>query len=84
MTKIRLCAAPAAPILNFVNKQKMEMAMLKTAFWQRAAQSLPSSVRRRYATGLERAERVDLFIAAIVDALRRALAPRHARLHPQP
>ena len=84
MTKDRLCAAAAAPILNFVNKQKMEMAMLKTAFWQCAAQSFPTSVRRRYSTRLERAERVDLFIAAIVDALRRALAPRDARLHPQP
>jgi hypothetical protein len=58
--------------------------MLKTAFWQRAAQSLPKSVYRRYATRLERAERVDLFITALTDALRRArrlLAPREPRLH---
>ena len=50
--------------------------MLKTAFWQRAAQSLPKSVRSRYATKLERAERVDLLIGALTDALRRAFAPR--------
>ena len=50
--------------------------MLKTAFWQRAAQSLPKSVRSHYATKLERAERVDLLIGALTDALRRAFAPR--------
>ena len=53
--------------------------MLKTAFWQRAAQSLPKSVRSRYATRLERAERVDLLIGALTDALRRAFAPRESR-----
>ena len=60
----------------------METGMLKTAFWQRAAQSLPASVRRRYATRLERAERVELLIAALSAALRRVLAPREPRLHP--
>ena len=54
--------------------------MLKTAFWQRAAQSLPKSVRSRYTTRLERAERVDLLIGALTDALRRAFAPRESRL----
>jgi NTE family protein len=45
---------------------------LRTAFWQRAAQSLPPSVRKRYAADLEFAERVDLFIAGLVDAWRQA------------
>ena len=54
--------------------------MLKTAFWQHAAQSLPKSVRSRYAAKLERAERVDLLIGALTDALRRAFAPRESRL----
>ena len=60
----------------------MEMDMLKTAFWQRAAQSLPKSVRSRYAARLERAERVDLWIAALTDVVRRVLARREAPLHP--
>jgi hypothetical protein len=63
----------------------MEMDMLKTAFWQRAAQSLPKSIRGRYAARLERAERVDLLLGALTEALRRArrlLAPREPRLHP--
>lgn len=67
--------------LDSRQQQKMEMGMLRTAFWQRAAQSLPGSVRRRYATRLERAERVDLLIAALADALRRVLSPRAPRLH---
>ena len=44
---------------------------LRTAFWQRAAQSLPPVVRRRYVTELERAERIDLVIAALVQSWRR-------------
>ncbi len=83
MTKDRLCAAASAPILIRVNN-KMEMGIVKAAFWQRAAQSLPKSVRSRYAARLERAERaerVDLLIAALADALRRLLASREPRLH---
>jgi hypothetical protein len=45
---------------------------LRTAFWQRAAQSLAPSVRNRYAADLELAESVDLFIAGLIDAWRRA------------
>jgi len=50
--------------------------MLKTAFWQRAAHSLPKSVRSRYAAKFERAERIDFLIGALTDAFRRAFAPR--------
>jgi hypothetical protein len=56
--------------------------MLKTVFWQRAAQSLPPAVRARYQADLERAERIDLLVAALIDAcsavraaLRRRIAP---------
>jgi hypothetical protein len=45
---------------------------LRTPFWQRAAQSLPPSVRKRHGADLEFAERVDLFIASLVGAWRQA------------
>jgi hypothetical protein len=54
--------------------------MLKTLFWQRAAQSLPSAARRRHARHLERAERVELAVAAVVDFWRRF----ERRLHAEP
>jgi hypothetical protein len=41
--------------------------MLSTAFWQRAAQSLSQPVRQRYAAQLERGERIDLFMEAVVE-----------------
>ena len=44
--------------------------MLRTAFWQDAAQSLPPRVRSRHAKHLERAERVERVVIAIVDLLR--------------
>ena len=54
--------------------------MLKTLFWQRAAQSLPSAVRHRHTKHLERAERVEAAIVAVVDFWRRF----ERRLHAQP
>jgi hypothetical protein len=45
---------------------------LRTPFWQRAAQSLPPSERKRYAAELELAEQVDLFVASLIDAWRQA------------
>ena len=48
--------------------------MLKSRFWQRAAESLPAAVRERHAAELERAERCDLFVSAVVDAWRAARA----------
>jgi hypothetical protein len=54
--------------------------MLKTIFWQRAAQSLPSAARRRHAKHFERAERIEATIAAVVDFWRRF----ERRLHAQP
>jgi hypothetical protein len=46
--------------------------MLETPFWQRAARSLPHSVRVRYASVLERAERLDLALDAAIDTWVRA------------
>jgi len=54
--------------------------MLKTLFWQRAAQSLPLVARRRHARHLERAERVESAIGAVVDFWRRF--ERRLHLHP--
>jgi len=48
--------------------------MLKTAFWQRAAQSLPPRARRRHAKHLEHAERVEQVVDAIVGLWRRRSA----------
>ena len=41
---------------------------LRTVFWRRAAQSLPAPVRARYAVELERAETIDLWVGAAIDA----------------
>jgi hypothetical protein len=44
--------------------------MLRTAFWQRAARSLPPAVRRRHAADLQQAERIERLIAALLAFLR--------------
>jgi len=49
----------------------------KTKFWRDAAARLPAHVRTRYASDLQRAERVELAITRLVDAwlrLKNALA----------
>jgi hypothetical protein len=51
-----------------------EFVMLETAFWKDAYQSLPEPVRQRYLGYFERAERWDLAIESIVDAVARAKA----------
>jgi len=45
--------------------------MLKTAFWQRAAQALPPAARGRHAKHLERAERIDSLVGSTVALWRR-------------
>ena len=57
------------------------MAELKTAFWRKAARSLPAPYQARYAACFEQAERFDLAIGAIVDffAKDRHELPRRAR-----
>jgi len=45
--------------------------MLKTAFWQRAAQALPPAARGRHAKHLERAERIDSLVGATLALWRR-------------
>jgi hypothetical protein len=53
---------------------------LRTAFWRRAADSLPAQVRARYASELERAEAIDLWIGAAIDAWRDMRAALGRRL----
>ena len=48
--------------------------MLETKFWRRAAASLPSDVRSRYALQLQHAERLDLALERAVRAFRRGKA----------
>lgn len=48
--------------------------MLKTAFWQNAARSLHPSVRLRYISYFERAERWELALDAALEVLSRAKA----------
>jgi hypothetical protein len=43
---------------------------LRTVFWQRVANSFPAPVRARYASELEQAEAIDLWIGAAIDAWR--------------
>ena len=43
----------------------------KTKFWRDAAARLPMSVRLRYVHDLQRAERLELAIARLVDGIRR-------------
>jgi len=42
--------------------------MLKTRFWQRAAGSLPASIRDRHIGDIARAERIDILVGGLVDA----------------
>lgn len=50
--------------------------MLKTAFWNKAANSLPAATRERYLAHFERAERWELAFDSIVELLSRAKHPR--------
>ncbi|HEX9395509.1 MAG TPA: hypothetical protein VF943_02100 [Burkholderiales bacterium] len=45
--------------------------MLKTAFWRRAANSLPAPIRARHLRHLEGAERFELFLDAMIDGGKR-------------
>jgi len=42
--------------------------MLKTAFWKRAANSLPASVRARHIEAIARAERFEILLDGVLDA----------------
>jgi hypothetical protein len=42
--------------------------MLKTKFWQKAAASLPASIRERHTGDIARAERIDILVDGVVDA----------------
>jgi hypothetical protein len=55
------------------------MAELKTAFWKRAAQSLPAAYRDRYVTYLVRAERFDVALEALIEFFGAKKAPLHPR-----
>ena len=46
--------------------------MLKTAFWNKAAASLPAAIRERYIGEFERAERWELALDAAIELLSRA------------
>ena len=50
--------------------------MLKTAFWIKAANSLPAHVRARYLRQFERAERWELALDSIVEFFSRARRTR--------
>jgi hypothetical protein len=45
--------------------------MLKTKFWQRAAGSLPVSIRARHLGDIARAERFELLLDGVIDACSR-------------
>ena len=45
---------------------------LHTPFWQAAYQSLPETVRRRHLADIERAERWELTLDAVIETLSRA------------
>ena len=45
---------------------------LRTPFWQHVARSLPAPVLRRYGAELERAERMDILVAVLIDTWRSA------------
>ncbi len=55
--------------------------MLKTRFWKNAAASLPESVRARYLADLEQAERIELALNGVVEAVGRARASFATRFH---
>ena len=43
--------------------------MLKTEFWKRTASTLPATVRARHIGDIARAERFELLIDGVIDAL---------------
>lgn len=45
--------------------------MLKTKFWQKAAGSLPASIRTRHLGDIARAERFELLLDGVIDACSR-------------
>jgi len=45
--------------------------MLKTKFWQKAAGSLPTSIRARHLGDIARAERFELLLDGVIDACSR-------------
>jgi hypothetical protein len=45
--------------------------MLKTAFWKKAAASLPATVRSRYIAQLEQAERWELALDGVIEVVGR-------------
>ncbi|MFN2644049.1 MAG: hypothetical protein ABR570_03585 [Burkholderiales bacterium] len=55
--------------------------MLNTEFWQRAALALPPAARRRHGRHLERAERIERVVAAVVDFWRRVERALVQRVH---
>jgi hypothetical protein len=56
------------PYLRFMKNREPEF---KTKFWRDAAARLPANIRLRYIHDLQRAERVELAIARLVDGVRR-------------
>ena len=54
--------------------------MLRTAFWKKAANSLPKPVRERYMANFEQAERWDLAFDALIEYFSRPRfhAPKRA------
>ena len=57
---------------------------LTTAFWQKAAQSLPAQYRARYLGYFERMERWELALEALAGLLAPAAPKPAARAHRQP
>jgi hypothetical protein len=45
---------------------------LVTPFWQRAYESLPAGIRAQYLTQIQSAERWELSVAAVIEAVSRA------------
>jgi hypothetical protein len=45
--------------------------MLKTKFWQKAASSLPASIRARHLDDIARAERFEMLLEGVIDACSR-------------
>jgi hypothetical protein len=61
-------SALARPYLRCMKNRELEF---KTKFWRNAAARLSPSTRARYLRDLQRAERVELGLARLVDAYRR-------------
>ena len=51
---------------------KSGTTLLRTPFWKAAYQSLPDTVRQRYLAYIQHAERWDLALDAVIEALSRA------------